>query len=664
MINLKIYRFYKGSFELYLINLKFNREKRQMIVNNYSPEMKPTGLNSNNKKITAQPNYFQNVPNDSIQLSGNNRFKVSLGSDLIEKIAAEITSGSAGYRAPFTEVIPRTGQALGKPDAKNGKSFTYNSTNLITEAMSVYCADKNREPSKNGTDYKKILIGGDTRQSSMLCLPRVAQQLANNGFDVLCPKSTYQDGQSKFMQTGDPLSWQMPLKEVPIPAIALATKEFNAGMGYYLTASHNPWKDGGLKFLTPDGSLASSDVTGHIGENIRKIAGTGKYEKVNTKVEPKTGLQGRMFSYDPYEIYKNHLDKNINIDWQAIRNANVYIGYDGLKGAGLPFFTKLLEDNGIQVPVKMDTQTKSPLPSDKNLEKLSSEIKKAPIRLKTGFSNDADCDRYGIIDEKGKFLDSEDILLLTLRHMVKSGRAKPKDKNGKPGIVLCNQATTPKFATMAKNYGFEVINTPIGFKFIGQKMLELQKAGRTVVMCGEESGGMTIDKHIPEKDGFITLLLMLEMMAKENKPIGEILNDTNKELGINCVKIRHNFGFPSDQTKKDYINEFKKYLNGEQGYTQLGNLDINPQITKEFDSGIKKFPGREEGDGVKLFFNDGDKYYNSSSALSRMSDTENIARLYIDAFGKSPQEADDKSKKIEKDIIKIASKYGAVPKSH
>ena len=403
----------------------------------------------------------------------SNSGKLQIPPDLVEKIASEVEGGAAGYRAPFTEIIPRTGEAISGPDPKNGKEFNYETTRLITDALSAYCVSKLGDPNnKTGADYNKIIIGGDTRLSSMMCLPRVVDQLVDNGFEVICPESPIEIGERNFAKTGDPICKDKPLIEVPVPAIALAAKQLKTGTGYYYSASHNPWPDGGLKFITSQGCLASSDVTGPIGQFIKQIGNrqidvktrTGNKGKISTynpyemykryideniefnwksisefikqignrqiDVKTRTGNKGKISTYNPYEMYKKHIDENIKINWKAINDADIFIGYDGLKGSGSPYFIRLLEEHGIKVPLKMDSDEKSPLPDPKFLTKLSAELAKEPTKNKIGLSNDADCDRYGIIDENGKLMDTEDTLLIVLHHLLKNRKVKLIDDQG------------------------------------------------------------------------------------------------------------------------------------------------------------------------------------------------------------------------------------------
>jgi len=252
-----------------------------------------------------------------------------------------------------------------------------------------------------------------------------------------------------------------------------------------------------------------------------------------------------------------------------------------------------------------------------------------------------------LIDENGNFINADDVLLLVLHHMI-------ENRGNKEGKVIRSQATSMQLDLLAEKNGLEVIQTPVGFKYIGEKILDLEKEGVPTILAGEESGGGTIKGHIPEKDGYAILLMLLEMVAQEGKPVGQILKDVKKDLGADFKLDRIDFSFNNQEDKVGIVKEFEKFLTGEA--TEFAGVKVDLDKTLEEREKIKEF--KKNGDGIKLYFEDG------SAVLVRQSGTENLARVYIQARGENAEDAAKKFRQFEVAARELGDKYNGTPKAH
>ena len=560
-------------------------------------------------------NYQQSTPRvayknqlDSVSFSRNNalmantisfgaeqRFRTKLSPEKAEMILTKLSNSTSGLRGEY-----------------GGPIFNAETTSLITESVAAkLIADK---------ASNTVLVGGDMRHASKITVPQIAKQMKNNGFTVLYSE-----------------------QPVPTPALALAAKRFKVGVAFLNTASHNNWRDGGYNLLTNKGAVADPHFTKPLiefGVNIAK----------GRKVKTQTGEVGQIIKYDAYPLYKDYLDtKKINgqniIDFKAIKDAGVEIFYDDLGGTGSYYLPRLLEDHGIEIKKSLRTHTEGPEPNAKNLKALSDEVKsyKSKSGLKIGLSNDGDSDRFGIVDEKGNFIPANDVLLLMVYHL-------NKHKGYKKGTVLRSVATSSQVDLLAKQKGLNVIVTPVGFKYIGEKMIDLAEKSRknpqlTPILGGEESGGLTIGGHIPEKDGFVATLAIAELVAKEGKPVGQILKEIKASLGKKVQNGCTNYSTPD---KEQFIGEFRKMYNEalDGKRKEVFGMPIDVNKTKAEFATVSKF--KKGGDGVKLYFQNG------SSVLVRLSGTEEKARVYKEIYSATPKEAAATSAAIDAGVAKIA----------
>lgn len=426
------------------------------------------------------------------------------------------------------------------------KDFTCDNVKRVTIAIGKYIFD-------NFGMHKKILVGYDPRNKadelSLLC----ANILAELGFTVL-----YSD------------------KVIPTPVLAYNARVLNA-CAIMFTASHNPPEYLGMKFIPDYAGPATNDITDEILSNLDK------------DFEPK--IKGDVKKYDFSKDYFEHIEKLI--DFEKIRNFGKTIIFDGLYSATIGYFDKLLSNNGVKynsIHMWHDTNFGGGMPEPKPqfMQKLIEEVKTTPNSV--GFANDGDGDRFGVINENGEYVTPNEIMAILLLHLV-------KNKNMQ-GCLVKTVAGSLMLDKIAEKLNIKVIETAVGFKHVGEAMRKYD-----CIIGGEDSGGLSIKGHIPEKDGILANLLILEAMAYENKPLKELQKE---------------------------IEEFTqcKFLND--------RVDLKLNSTEEIAKIIDKFDNLEEScgikildkdkkDGIRLSFED-----KNSRILVRPSGTEPLLRIYIE----------------------------------
>lgn len=575
------------------------------------------GVNNVNyaKQKTAHTVKLYSLPVDTVSFTGNKDYSLDRETSL--QVSEKIRTSTSGYRALYD------------PSDKNKDCiFSKKIIRAITQAAAAHYA----EGAKKKPSYKDIIVGGDTRTTTSIMADIITKQMLENGFNVVRPKDDF---------------------IIPTPVLALAAKKLDTN-GILLSPSHNPWMEvepkssesyayGGYNFVTDEATVAPPAITHIFASNVEKL---GLNQELNAKVSDKPG---KVKYYDFYTTYKKHLDKEVKVDWDAIRKANILIGYDGIEGTGSRYFPRLLTDKKIPLQICMDTHKKGPNPTAENMKDVTEAVMKKDHsnNLRVALSTDGDSDRFGIVDEKGNFISPTDVILLTAYHMVKNGRA---GKEG--GTLIRSHATSSIIDAFADNNGLKVMQTPVGFKYVGEEMLALKKGDKKkgfgpALVGGEESGGLTIKDHIPEKDGFIALLMILELMAKEQKPVGEILKNIKDNLPVfKVTRSDYSFG-AKNENKEAFVKEFGKFFNGEE--QEIGGMKIDYEKTWETDKELRSF--NEKGDGMKIYFED------QSSILIRKSGTEPIARVYFDIRGVDGKEAEEKYSKLNKAVEEIAQTY-------
>ena len=428
-----------------------------------------------------------------------------------------------------------------------GKDFNKENVETVIKAVGKYVFD-------NFGLGKKIIIGYDPRNMAKEFATDSAKQLSDYGFEVLLSD-----------------------KVIPTPVLAYNAKNLNA-CAVMFTASHNPPEYLGIKFIPDYAGPATSDITDEIVANLSlDFASKGN---------------GKCLEYNFKPDYYAHIKELI--DFKKIKSFDKHIIFDGLYAASIGYFDELLDSEGIKyssLHMHHDVNFGGgmPEPKPKFLKELIEEVRKSDNAI--GFANDGDSDRFGVINENGEYVSPNEIIAILLMHL-------KKHKNF-DGPIVKTVGASLLLNKVAEKLGVEVVETAVGFKHVGEAMRKFDP-----IIGGEESGGLSIKGHIPEKDGILANLLILEAMAYENKS----LVDLQKEL-YDFVECR----FYNDRIDKHLgnVDEIKPILEEYKNKSKIGNFKVKNIDTK---------------DGVKIYFAD-----DSSWILVRPSGTEPLLRIYFES---------------------------------
>lgn len=373
-------------------------------------------------------------------------------------------------------------------------------------------------------------------------------------------------------------------RDFPTPVVAFAVKHYNAYGAIMFTASHNPPEYNGIKFIPEYAGPATMEITKEIEDNLAKITERQVTENVAEKKEELWEV------FNPKEAYLQQLRKLVDV--KKIADSGMKIFIDPMYATGRGFLSGLLEGcNVTEIRNRRDPLFDGAMPDPQG--KYLTELRDKVVAEKNaiGLAMDGDADRFGIIDSDGTFIVPNQVISLLLYHLVKN--------RGFQGIAARTVATTHFIDRLGKMLGVEVVETPVGFKYIGEMM-----RNKKVIIGGEESGGLSVLGHIPEKDGVLACALMAEMMATTGKSPLETLKELAQEVGESHTH-RLDLRFSTTQ-KETVLQNFK-------------NLDLK-QI-----SGINVIEKRTI-DGFKFILAD-DSWF-----LARPSGTEPLIRIYFEAI--------------------------------
>jgi phosphoglucomutase len=370
----------------------------------------------------------------------------------------------------------------------------------------------------------------------------------------------------------------------PTPAVAYEILRSKLDGAVNFTASHNPAQYHGLKFSSADAGPALPEVTKDIESRAAKLFATGGVPPLKTHSAPAetTNLRAN---------YLNRLEQLVRFD--ILANSKKKFAVDALHGCGAGYLNKILADHGVSVEtIRADRDVlfdgTGPDVSEENLAPLRNLVLSS--KAAAGLATDGDADRFGIVDSDGAWIQPNLILALVYDYLVESrGWKMPAARS---------VATSELVDAAAKFHGQRVHQTPVGFKYIGQLIREDK-----IALGGEESAGLTIRGHIPEKDGILACLLVAEMLAAQNASISEQIQQLFRKVGRSFAPTRENLHLTDDQ-KSLAIQKSKA-----DGSTLLG----------------RKIKSIDRTDGAKFAFEDG------SWILLRLSGTEPLLRLYVEA---------------------------------
>lgn len=451
-------------------------------------------------------------------------------------MATQIKFGTSGWRAVMAE------------------DFTFANVRRAVNGVARYVASQKRQGAR-------VIVGRDPRFLGETFCSMAAEILAAHGITPVV--------------VSDP---------APTPALSYAVIQTKADGVLNFTASHNPPEYNGIKFSTPDGCPALPEVTKKIEAEIVAADSGGSADALRNAQSPAAER------LDPKPMYLKRLGEIV--DLHVIRKAGLRVGFDPMWGAARGYSDELLRDAGVQVTTVHDQRDvlfggHAPEPDDHLLEELRGKMKGTHAQI--GIATDGDADRFGIVDGDGTFLQPNYVIALLFDYLVES-------RGWKNGVAK-SVATTNLINALAKKHGVHLYETPVGFKYIGELIMQDK-----IAIGGEESAGLSIRQHVPEKDGVLAGLLCCEMVARGRKSLGEQLKALCNQVGSYYPR-RENFRLTTEVKEK---------------FTEKLRADPHTFAGRKVSEVVRT-------DGLKLVLEDG------SWVCYRLSGTEPVVRVYSEA---------------------------------
>jgi phosphomannomutase len=428
--------------------------------------------------------------------------------------------------------------------------FTYENVRTVARAISRYVV----RAEKPGAE---VLVGFDTRFGSENFARVAAETLSAAGIPV-----------------------SLSTEACPTPALSLLVRMRGAAGGIQITASHNPFRWNGMKFKASYGSSASPAIVAQIEAELATV--------MRGDVPPLPPKKGLINSLDVRTPYLETLAGLV--DWARLRAAKFRFLVDPMHGAGRGLLRDLFRRNGIECDEIRGTREPlfggvNPEPIEPHVEALRRALRGG--KYDAGFAFDGDADRIGAMDSDGTFITPHQIFSILLWHLAGTRKVS--------GDVAKTFSTTKMIDKIATSFGRKVWETPIGFKYICDRMLE-----GDILLGGEESGGIGTKLYLPERDATVNALLLAEVMAWHGKRLGELVAMLHREFG------EHHYGRVdlevTDGQKKNALSYFG-----------------NGKLTKVLDWPVTN---RENLDGLKIYLGD------IGWVMLRASGTENMLRIY------------------------------------
>ena len=434
-----------------------------------------------------------------------------------------------------------------------GEDFTFANVRIASQGIANYLK-KSRQKGSG------IVVAYDTRFLSEKFASEAARILAFNGIQAfLCNR------------------------DVPTPCVSFETIRRKAMGAINFTASHNPPEYNGLKYSTANGAPALPEVTKQIEREIQTLQERNEKLDVYEKAE-------LIETIDPKDRYLSELRNKVDVD--VIRKSGVRIAIDSLYGTARDYLDYFLLEAGVELKIIHNYRDPyfggfSPECNEKNLSELRKIVTTEKFDL--GLATDGDADRFGVIDERNRFVSPNTILALLAVYL--------KRHREIPGGLARSVATTHLIDAIAKKLDVPLYETPVGFKYIGELIL-----ADKIAMGGEESAGMSMYRHLPEKDGILACLLVAEMVARTGKRLHELTEEVHREFGF----------YYSKRTDMKLTAQLKETLASKLAHppAALDGLKVRDVNTS---------------DGVKLIFDQ------NTWLLFRLSGTEPVARVYAEA---------------------------------
>lgn len=434
-----------------------------------------------------------------------------------------------------------------------GEDFTFANVRVASQGIANHLK-------KSGRQGSGVIVAYDTRFLSEKFASEAAKILAFNDIKA-------------FLCTRD----------VPTPTVAFETVRRKAMGAINFTASHNPPEYNGLKFSTANGAPALPEITKQIEREIHAVQQSNEKLDVYEKTE-------LIEEIDPKDRYLTELRQKVDVD--TIRKSGLRIAIDSLYGTSRDYLDYFLLEAGVEAKIIHNYRDPyfggfSPECNEKNLAELRKVISDEKFDL--GLATDGDADRFGIVDDRNRVVSPNTILALLSIYL--------KRYRNIPGGLARSVATTHLMDAIARKLDVPLYEVPVGFKYIGELIL-----ADKIALGGEESAGMSMFRHLPEKDGILACLLVAEMVARTGKKIGQLVDEMHEEFGYY--------------------------------YSKRVDLKVTPQLKESLAAKLANPPRQVDGmevrdvntaDGVKLIFNE------QTWLLFRLSGTEPVARLYAEA---------------------------------
>lgn len=454
---------------------------------------------------------------------------------------AKITFGTSGWRAILAE------------------DFTFANVRIAVAAIAQHLQ-------QSGEASKGVIVAGDYRFLSEEFIKVTAQVLAGHGItSYICPVGT------------------------PTPTVSYELIRRKTAGAINFTASHNPAQYQGLKFNGSDGGPAPVQVTLSLEALAESIAAKGA--KIPEMNEEQARQKGLIVDIDPKEEYFKRIREFVRFD--ALKKARMKVVVDLMHGNGAGYLDALLQESGVSLKVLHAERDPffgghHPEPGGEELKEAIQVVKTWPAHM--GLANDGDADRFGIIDSDGTYITPNEVLAILFDHLLETRDWK--------GCVVRTVATTHLIDAIAKAHNVPLKETPVGFKYIAEIM-----AKEPIIIGGEESGGLTVHGHVPEKDGVLACLLMAEVVASAGKNLTAVLKGLYQKYGA----------FYSDRLNlklRDGLKEVMTAKLKDNPPSEIAGLKVAEIVRK---------------DGTKFILENGEWL------MVRFSGTEPLMRCYIEA---------------------------------
>ncbi|MEL7083476.1 MAG: phosphoglucomutase/phosphomannomutase family protein [Cyanobacteria bacterium P01_A01_bin.3] len=469
--------------------------------------------------------------------------------------ASEISFGTDGWRGPIAD------------------TFTFANVRIVTRAIARYLEGAY-------VRSRPVLVGYDTRFLADRFAYHAAQVLVAEGWKVLLT-NTY----------------------CPTPTLAFSAALRQSAGALMFTASHNPATDCGLKYIPDYAGPATNDITdaivGHLPDVSAEPLSSAPGSPAQGSAEIRASSLATPTLFDPRPTYLDALYSLIDV--QRIRSARLRVTYDALYGASRGYLDEALRYCGCQVYCLHDRRDvlfggAMPEPKPQQLQELCLQVPEHSSHV--GMATDGDSDRFGIVDERGKYVTPNSVMLVLIKHLV--------EQRQRMGAIVRTVGTTHLLDRLASRYSLDLHETPVGFKHIGQVMRNTR-----VLLGGEESGGLSVLGHIPEKDGILANLLVAEAIAYAGKPLSHLVSEAWKDVG--GPTYNHRIDLRLTESRKQTVMVALEHRPPQ----QVAGVEVAEISFK---------------DGVKLYLRDG------SWVLVRPSGTEPLLRISMEAGTKDRQQ--------------------------